>query len=42
MEKMDQSQKKKVWVTPEILDSPVIAVTEGNPEGYGSDQDGYS
>ena len=34
--------EKKAWISPEIFDSSVIAVTDGNTEGTNSDQEGYS
>ena len=33
LEKTETRQGKKTWVTPEILDSPVIAVTESGGTG---------
>ena len=35
-------QEKKTWISPKILDSPVIAVTEGTYSGEGSDSGAYS
>lgn len=48
MEKNDPSaqpktaHERKEWITPEVFDSPVIAVTEGTPSGSGPDSGTYS
>ena len=42
LEQTETRQEKKTWVTPEIFDSPVIAITEGSFGGSGSDSYGYS
>jgi len=40
-EQTETSHEKKIWITPEIFDSPVIAITEGAP-GPGFDGGAYS
>ena len=43
LEQIETCQEKKTWITPEIFDSPVIAVTEGVDSGTSSsDQLNYS
>lgn len=48
MEKKDPSSQpktgheRKAWITPEVFDSPVIAVTEGTFSGSGTDNNNYS
>ena len=41
-EQIETCHEKKTWITPEVFDSPVIAVTEGTFSGQGTDNDSYS